>query len=251
VPQVDNQQIEAILQDFRDWLQRAAAEPRLEPAADDGAELIDLHTLASHFTALRHEVNLQTRAVRSQQEQNAQSLEKLGQALDLAQQAQKRASDTDEQLRPLVKTLLDTYDALALAKREVERIQGEATAPLPPIEIRLPFWARWLGAQQQIGQCRSVLEQHLAGENQRRQRLLDSILTGYTMSLGRLERTIAAIGLEPIAAVGEIFDPEQMEVVEVVQAPGRRNMEVVDEARRGYVWRGRVFRFAQVRVAKS
>ena len=41
-----------------------------------------------------------------------------------------------------------------------------------------------------------------------------------------------------------------MEVVEVVPGPGRASTEVIEEVRRGYRWRGRVFRFAQVRVAK-
>ena len=46
------------------------------------------------------------------------------------------------------------------------------------------------------------------------------------------------------------FDPEQMEVLEVVADSGRPSGEVVEEVRRGYLWKDRVFRYAQVRVAK-
>ena len=42
-----------------------------------------------------------------------------------------------------------------------------------------------------------------------------------------------------------------MEVVEAVADSGRPAGEVIDEARPGYLWNGRVFRYAQVRVAKS
>jgi len=50
--------------------------------------------------------------------------------------------------------------------------------------------------------------------------------------------------------VGEHFDPEIMEVVEAVAASGRPAGEVLEEVRRGYIWRESVFRYAQVRVAK-
>ena len=78
-----------------------------------------------------------------------------------------------------------------------------------------------------------------------------SLATGYTMSLQRVERALERHGLEAMAVVGTAFDPERMEVLEVVADSGRPSGEVVGEVRRGYVWQGRVFRYAQVRVAKS
>jgi molecular chaperone GrpE len=71
------------------------------------------------------------------------------------------------------------------------------------------------------------------------------------MSLQRLERTLEQTGLEPIPCVGQVFDPEQMEVVATATDQGRAPGKVVEEVRRGYLWRGRVFRFAQVSVARS
>ena len=71
------------------------------------------------------------------------------------------------------------------------------------------------------------------------------------MTLQRVERSMAQYGLEPIPAVGQPFDPELMEVLEVVLDSGAPPGEVVQEVRRGYLWNGRVFRYAQVRVAKN
>ena len=71
------------------------------------------------------------------------------------------------------------------------------------------------------------------------------------MSRRRIEHALQQHGLKPIRTVGKPFDPERMEVLEVVNDSGRPAGEVVGEVRRGYLWRGRVFRFAQVRVAKS
>jgi molecular chaperone GrpE len=242
------ERIENVLSDFRAWLQQAEAPA---PPAPDG-ELIDLYTLLAQFTALRHEVHLQTRAARAQQEQGAEALRQLAEAVGALQQSQLSArlgeeQARDEALRPLLKTLVDVYDALSLAEREVRRAQ-ESLPPLP--ETPLPpaaassFWARVFGT----GPPPAAAVPEAAD---RARQMLASILTGYTMSMQRVERALRQHGLEPIPAVGEPFDPERMEVLEVVSDSGRPSGEVVAEVRRGYLWRERVFRFAQVRVAKS
>ena len=59
---------------------RPRAAPLPPPAAADG-EPIDLHTLLAQFTALRHEVHLQTRAARAQQEQGAETLRQFAETL--------------------------------------------------------------------------------------------------------------------------------------------------------------------------
>src|SRR5262249_55662920 len=71
---------EAALADFRAWLANALEPPSGEPDGPE-PEPVDLHTLAGHFVALRHEVNLQTRATRAQQEHSAEALRALQGAL--------------------------------------------------------------------------------------------------------------------------------------------------------------------------
>ena len=86
---------------------------------------------------------------------------------------------------------------------------------------------------------------------ERVRQLLGSLVAGYRMGLQRIERILVQYDLEPIPAAGTLFDPERMEVLEAVENTGRPTGEVLEEVRRGYLWRGRVFRFAQVRVARS
>ena len=271
-----------MLADFRNWLLQAAAAPNNgepnPPAAP--AEPVDLHTLLGQFIALRHEVNLQTRATRAQQEQTADALGQLDEALALLRQRQEasrdRPLDEEEALRPLLKTLVDLHDALALAGREVQRVETvllpaldqltaapePAPVPPPPVpEVKLPFWARLLGAGPAV---RQALEERRSPEPEapawqpgpaeqaaaRVRQLVTSLVTGYTMSVQRVERALQQHGLEPIPSVGEPFDPEAMEAVEVVTEGGRESTEVLEEVRRGYRWRGRVFRYAQVKVAR-
>jgi molecular chaperone GrpE len=255
------ERIEGVLADFRAWLQQA---PAPAPSAPD-ADVIDLHTLLSQFTALRHEVHLQTRAARAQQEQGAEALHRLGETIAALQQSQLSArlgeeQARDEVLRPLLKSLVDVYDALSLAEREVSRAQesvpppSEAPAPPPAPPVVTPsFWARLFATvPRQTGASEPTRQPAPAQPAPDRARqVLASILTGYTMSLQRVDRALRQHGLEPIPAVGQSFDPERMEVLEVVTDSGRPSGEVVAEVRRGYLWRGRVFRFAQVRVAKS
>jgi molecular chaperone GrpE len=243
--------VENVLADFRAWLREAAPSGEAPPGPDE--EPPDLHTLLAQLTALRHEVNLQTRASRAQQEQNIEALRLLGDALHTLRETRAAAPEEEEQARPLLKTLVDLYDALALGQREVQRVREAvlpvldqfATADGEPAPPR-SFLARLFGGRPpEPERPREAVE---AAERSRA--FLDSILTGYTMSLQRLDRALREHGLEPIPCVGRPFDPEWMEVLEVVSASGRPANEVLDEVRRGYLWNGRVFRYAQVRVAK-
>jgi molecular chaperone GrpE len=230
-------------------------------------EGIDLHTLLSQFIALRHEVNLQTKAVRGQQDQNAETLKQLGQALQALRQSQSTEESADQQaqeerLRPLLKALVDLYDALAPAEREVNRVSQailpaldqltQLAEPVPAAPPRRSFWARLFGGRERpAGGPQDPDRRRQAGQAVDRVRLLlGSLLTGYTMSLKRVERALQQQGLEPIPCTGQPFDPERMEVVEVVPDSGRPAGEVLEEVRRGYLWRGRIFRYAQVKVAK-
>jgi molecular chaperone GrpE len=284
--------VEAVLADFRSWLADlpAAQAPDHEPAAPP-AETIDLHTLLGQFIALRHEVKLQTRASRAQLEQNAEALRQLAEASDALHQTQAaaqqaRMQEEEETLRPLLKTLVDLEDALALGGREVRRIQEavlplldqvfagtEPDSPPPPsapttaIPASRPFWAFWRGisAPTEAAEVHARWESWWKKEMQRRQaradqarqaydrlrQMLNSLITGYTMSLQRVERALRQHGLEPLPSVGEPFDPETMEVVEAVMDSDHAPGTVIAEVRRGYLWNGRVFRYAQVRVAKS
>jgi molecular chaperone GrpE len=259
--------IEQVLAEFRSWLQSAAAVPANGELAPPGPA-VDLHTLLGQFLALRHEVNLQTRATRNQQEQNVEALRLLGEALEELRYEREaegapESQDGEDQVRPLLKTLVDLYDALALGAREIKR--GEETlGPLldevnetlePPAEPAPPpsLWARWFakagpagdgGARdERVRQAREALG--------RVRQTVDGLLTGYSMGLRRVDQALARHGLEPIPAAGRPFDPERMEVVEAAAGSGRPAGEVLEEVRRGYLWQGRVFRCAQVRVAKG
>lgn len=218
-----------MLADFRGWLLELLAPP---PPADE-PPAVDLASVVAQVTALRHEVNLQTKASRAAVEQTAE-------ALKLAA-APPPATDIDEAVRPLVKTVIDIADALAVSAKQVEKARAAAEAALaapPPAEPR--FFARLFGASPQ-SQTDAV---------NRLRDVLAGVGDGYALSLRRVERALPQFGLETVECVGRSFDPEWMEVVEAVDGDGRPSGTVVAEVRRGYRWHGKPFRFAQVTVAR-
>lgn len=65
----------------------------------------------------------------------------------------------------------------------------------------------------------------------------------------QLQKTLAELGLTPIEAVGQPFDPNLMEAVEIVPTADQPEQTVVAEVVRGYLWAGEVLRVAKVKVA--
>jgi len=288
-----------VLADFRAWLTDLAAPP---PTPTEEPPAVDLHTLVAQFTALRHEVNLQTKATRTSLEQNADTLKQLEGAID---ELRDRPAAKDDETGPLIKALVDVYDNLALALRQVEkhrdsiaaplaRVTSAVEFPLPPVvvgqeqtrvydlgphgtnlEPQRPdggWLSRFFGRRPQSGIdwdlinraveqedhiWRNTVGRELEAKRDQVQEAskaldssLDGLLAGYRMSLARVDRAIEQAGLEVIATTGEPFDPELMEVVEVVGDTGRPAGEVIEEVRRGYLRGDVVYRYAQVKVAR-
>ncbi len=225
---------EAILADFRHYLE-GLREPPPAPVAEPVP--FDLSVLVAQFTALRHDVNLQTKATRT--------------AVD-AFTTSKPATpkfDTEDATKPLVKALIEIADSLSLAQKKVSL--AAVLAVLPEIgEVEPPkpgFFARLFGAKSAAG---DEWRSGVTAAHEKLAPLLAGIADGYALSLRRVEHELGRVGLETIPCEGENFDPELMEVVEAVSADGIGGGTVVEEVRRGYLRNGAVFRFALVKVAR-
>jgi molecular chaperone GrpE len=237
-----------VLADFRAWLGELTELPT--PAAEPPA--VDLHTLVAQFTGLRHEVNLQTKATRTSLEQTGEVLQQLGEAVE---ELRERPGE-DEEVTPLLKALVDAYDNLALALRQVARQRETLEKPLSELTVRPPpvrpigFWARLFGSRRPDTTADADRQQRAAEAAGLIRSALDGLIAGYRMSLARVGRVLEEFEIEPIAVEGEVFDPELMEVVDVAGDTGRPAGEVVEEVRRGYLRGDTVFRYAQVKVAR-
>ena len=74
---------------------------------------------------------------------------------------------------------------------------------------------------------------------------------GVELINGKLHDLLRKLGVRPIKAIGEDFDPNLHQAVTHEDSPGHREGEVIEELRRGYTLGDRLLRPAMVKVAKA
>jgi len=65
------------------------------------------------------------------------------------------------------------------------------------------------------------------------------------------EQALGSVGVEPIPAVGEVFDPELHEAVDMIPVGPEDVGKVIQESGRGYKLNGKLLRPARVQVGKG
>lgn len=266
-----------ILTCFRQWLSDAHAEaesvssdvapdsvvpdgvaPR-SVASDDGelaAQTVGLIQLVEQFTALRHELKLQTKSARSLEERSEATLTEMHAAIEQFRSVQADENQAAQRAaRPLVEALIDLDEALQRGRKVIEnaqrRIVEESVDELKKIRERLDevfqlqsWWRRkacrpWHEATKEIYFHRAI-------EMQRG--IFASLLEGYSLIQSRLQRFMDEEKIIRIPCVGQPADPHAMTVIEVIDDPTKPAGAVVEEIRPGYFWKGKVVRFAEVRA---
>jgi molecular chaperone GrpE len=79
----------------------------------------------------------------------------------------------------------------------------------------------------------------------------DAYRRGVDLILSKLLELLRRRGVRPIEALGADFDPHYHQAVAHEAAEGRRDGEVIEEFRRGYMLGDRLLRPAMVKVAKA
>lgn len=249
---------EAVLGRFRQWLAESRAEARLAGnGSGDTAEVeqVGLYRLVEEFTALRHEVKLQTKSGRNIEAQAAAAIAALETAA--AEFRGVRAKEAEAARRaatPLAESLVELDEALrrgraqmdAARRRIVEESPESLAQQLAALVQTQPWWKRKL-----YRRLLQAVADAVEREDANRQNVFDALSDGYDLILGRLERAFAREGIERIECVGRPADPRQMTVVEALVDADRPNGEVIEEIRPGYLWNGSVLRYAEVRVARN
>lgn len=75
--------------------------------------------------------------------------------------------------------------------------------------------------------------------------------SGVELIYKQLQDVLTKLGVQPITAKGQPFDPRFHEAIEMVETPDADDHEVLDEWQRGYKFKDRLLRPAMVRVAKN
>lgn len=254
--------IEAILDRFRDWLADARAEVETEEGHESAFNSdpepppeIGLIDLVEEFTALRHELKLQTKSGRGLIEQTESSVAALRQAIDHFRSVEpKEAQAVWAAARGLAEALADLDEALVRGQHEIDRarrqIADESTRKLEASMTNLFRKRSWIRRQFLRSYYHDVIDA-VRRECQAHEEVFEGFLEGYGLIQKRLRRALASEQIAHIPCVGEPVDPELMTVVELVDEPPDQPGTVARELRRGYTWRGRVIRFAEVQAVRG
>lgn len=78
-----------------------------------------------------------------------------------------------------------------------------------------------------------------------------SLIQGVEMVHAELLKTLARYGLEPVEALGQLFDPERHEAMMQQEDPEQEENTVLAEAQKGYTFEGRLLRPAMVVVSRK
>lgn len=76
------------------------------------------------------------------------------------------------------------------------------------------------------------------------------IAEGVTNTLRELHRTLEKYGLKPIEALGNPFNPEFHHAISQVERDDVADMTVVEEFRKGYIYRDKVLRASLISVSR-
>ncbi len=251
-----------LLGQFRQWLgetrERAAHvddTPETMPALKNR---VGLDRLVEEFTALRHEIKLQTRGSRNLEERLESALASLDDAAKSIRSVppSERPTSSPASEKPLIVALTELDEALDRGRQQWEKSSAALTggrdstllACLDETYSRLSWWKRrmsWLYYRQ----ARQEVEAQETRLRQERQSLFNVLMDGQGLIQQRLRRSMTNVGVVRIRAVGQAVDPEQMIVVDVVDVEGPPG-QVVDELRPGYTWQGQVLRPAEVRAIR-
>lgn len=75
--------------------------------------------------------------------------------------------------------------------------------------------------------------------------------SGVELIYKQLQDALAKLGVRPIPAKGEPFDPHYHEAIDMVETTEAPDHEVIEELQRGYKFKERLIRPAMVKVAKN
>lgn len=78
-----------------------------------------------------------------------------------------------------------------------------------------------------------------------------ALLDGVKATAGLFETRMMSMGLKPVQSIGEVFDPEIHEAVEIVPVPADQDNRVIEEYQTGYKFGEKLLRPARVRVGRG
>jgi len=153
-----------------------------------------------------------------------------GEAVGLETELQKLKAERDSLLDRLARAQAEFENARRRASKEQQDFRDYAT--VDTVKSLLPVidsFERALQVKSEPGDFRGGVE----------------------LIYKQLQDALAKLGVRPIPAKGEPFDPHVHEAIEMVETSDAADHEVLEELQRGYKLKDRLLRPAMVKVAKN
>jgi molecular chaperone GrpE len=135
----------------------------------------------------------------------------------------------------------DLYDRLLRKQAELENFRKRTQKEKEDLRQR--------AAEDLIRSLLPTLDGFERALQQRDENVPGAFYQGLELIYRELCEVLARAGLTPIETTGQLFDPYLHQAVEAVNAPGRRENEIVEELQRGYKLKNKLLRPAIVKVA--
>ncbi len=232
------------------------------PFGDDEPQF-GLVDIIEAFTAMRQELRTQSRETRDL----SQSLiETSGGIVEIEERLHAAAarieavaaeSRSDEESRRMAETIAEIDQHVLRAVQAIQRISTTTNAPPSPdtdaLRSQLTAAVHSIGslgryfARPLITQFDAIVDQWQASQPQPKRD--DATAQGLHMLVDRIERLMNDQHIERVETLGDTFDGETMNAIDAVASETHARGTVVEQLAPGYRHRGRVIKYAQVRIA--
>lgn len=190
----------------------------------------------------------------SEQEQktnvNEKAVEEIQQAnepqsADPLEEAIARVQELEEQLKAQVEeTAKKEQDLLLRTRAEIDNIRRRTEQDIEKAhKFALEKFSK------DILNTIDNLERALATPANTEDESVKALFDGVQLTLKELLSTVARFGVEPVGAVGEIFNPDLHQAISMQPAEGIESNHITAVLQKGYILNGRVIRPAMVMVA--
>lgn len=238
--------------------------------SDESVETFGIVDVVEAFTAMRHDLKLQSKEGRKlldAVEQAVTRMERIAEqsqsqvAADASAAASKAFADAVAEIDETVQRTVDAAaDWIETQGRPAEDASESAVEKIERLYRQQPAWVRWASGGFQ--------EQLLAAIEPRERRFeegLNATLEGLQLMRQRVRKLTDSCQVQRVDVLGKPFDPNQMNALEAVslesvsrpsgvitddQAEPLRSGEVIEQLRPAYYWNDTLLRYAQVRIAR-
>lgn len=183
--------------------------------------------------------NVNEKAVEEIQQENEP------QSADPLEEAIARVQELEEQLKAQVEeTAKKEQDLLLRTRAEIDNIRRRTEQDIEKAhKFALEKFSK------DILNTIDNLERALATPANTEDESVKALFDGVQLTLKELLSTVARFGVEPVGAVGEIFNPDLHQAISMQPAEGIESNHITAVLQKGYILNGRVIRPAMVMVA--